>query len=110
MAVIKIAQQGTTERLNPNNNVPCYFVDNTGKRIAVVHGQENGAWPQESRSWLKKYEGRVDEIYCCYPRMMKRMTADLRIQGNHDHLTGVHFVRRTGGDLIVRIFETDLKE
>lgn len=112
MAVIKIAKANSTERLDRPKNIPCYFVDVNGRRIAIVHGSLDGAWCAESRQWLKAHEEKgIDEIYCCHPKIMKRVTGDLRIQGSHNNTVRVKSVRRSNDseDVVVRIWDTGEK-
>ena len=78
--VILIGQNGTVEGEFREDGF-LYFVSLKGQKILVVHGSPEGAWPGISKKMIEKYN--PDQIFCCFPKVMKRNTNDRRIQGNH---------------------------
>lgn len=99
--VILISKPGTVEVGQRGKEwLYTYFVDTKDKKILCCHGQDNGAWPEVSRKAIEQYN--PDLIYCCYPKIMKINTADLRIQGNHMFKTRT-IIRQTENGIVIMI-------
>lgn len=94
--VIHISKAGTVEELlvddarhlliyKEKKLVYSSFENLRGEKILVIHGNERGVFPKESREAIAKFNPRF--IYCCYPKSCRWANADERIVGEHDEPT-----------------------
>jgi len=81
-AAIFVAQPGTVCVACKDSPLPLFFTSTGNEKVLVCHGREDGVWPLDSHAAIEKYK--PDIIYCCFPAMMRRNTADNRIRGWHE--------------------------